>query len=328
MNPARSNHPDGNVAISSAGPARLRRVEFHAMGTRCSIQYLCGDEAAAATFERRAVGWVVAFEAKYSRFRTDSLISRINAAAGREWVPVDTTTESLFELADTLHHVTRGILDPTMLPLVKLWDYKAKAPSVPDDAGIAAAKSLVGWTKVRRTAGRVMLPQAGMALDLGGFGKEYAVDMVAGIAVEQGLTDVLVDFGHDIFALGSPPDAQHWHVGLEDPANPGTHRGSIAVSGMGVASSGDYLRCFEINGRRFGHIIDPRTGWPVANGCRQVTVVAQNCLFAGVLSTTAFVLGTREGIPFIEAFPGAEAIMTTATARAQTKGFFNHVVTS
>lgn len=304
----------------------LRRVEFRAMGTVCSIQFACADPERARAYGHRAVSWVNAFEAKYTRFRPDSLIGRINAAAGREWVAVDPATEALFELCDTLHNSTNGILDPTMLPLVKLWDYKSENPTVPDAASIATAKALVGWRTVRRATGRVMLPRQGMALDFGGFGKEYAVDMVAQLAAEQGIANVLVDFGHDISALGRPPDAAFWHIGLEDPARPGTHRESIAVSGRGVASSGDYLRSFTINGTRYGHIIDPRTGWPVSNGCIQSTVIAQNCLLAGVLSTTAFVLGAREGIPLIEGFPGAEGLITSTTARAQTKGFFQHVV--
>lgn len=296
------------------------------MGTRCSLQFTCADSERARAFERRAVSWVQAFEAKYSRFQPDSLISRINAAAGREWVPVDAKTEALFELCDTLHQFTRGILDPTMLPLIRLWDYKAKSPVIPDADAIAASLELTGWRKVRRTAGRVMLPREGMALDLGGFGKEYAVDMVAGLAAEHGINGVLVDFGHDLFALGSPHDAALWHIGLEDPAHPGTHNASIAITNKGVASSGDYLRCFVVNGTRYGHIIDPRDGRPVSNGCTQATVVADNCLLAGVLSTTAFVLGARTGLEFIEDFPGAEGLITTTVARAQTKGFFNYVV--
>ena len=324
MNPAHSN--TSTVLPPPSSSDALHRVDFHAMGTRCSLQFTCADPQRARAFERRAVSWVQAFEAKYSRFQPDSLISRINDAAGRDWVQVDATTEALFELCDTLHHITRGILDPTMLPLIRLWDYKAKTPVIPEARAITAALELVGWNKVRRSAGRVMLPRVGMALDLGGFGKEYAVDMVAGLAAEHGIAGALVDFGHDMFALGSPHDAALWHIGLEDPARPGTHNASIAITNKGIASSGDYLRCFVVDGTRYGHIIDPRDGRPVSNGCTQTTVVADNCLLAGVLSTTAFVLGPRLGLEFIESFPGAEGLITTSIARAQTKGFFNHVV--
>jgi thiamine biosynthesis lipoprotein len=167
-----------------------------------------------------------------------------------------------------------------------------------------------------------------MALDFGGFGKEYAVDIVAQIALNHGVANALVDFGHDLRVLGQPPGRPAWHVGLEDPRHPGTSTESIAVSGSrGVASSGDYLRCFKIAGRRYGHIVDPRTGWPVANGCQQATIIADTCLQAGVLSTTAFVLGVVPALALIQTHPGAEGLLTTENSRAQTRGFHRYVTT-
>jgi thiamine biosynthesis lipoprotein len=221
--------------------------------------------------------------------------------------------------------MTQGVLDPTALPLIALWDYKAENPRIPSAAEIAAARALVGWKKVQRAPGKVFLPERGMALDFGGFGKEYAVDVTAQIAVDHGIKHALIDFGHDLRAVGGPPGRSAWHIGLEDPTKPGVAAGSIAMVGKGVASSGDYIRCFVIEGKRYGHIIDPRTGWPVSNGCMQSTVVASSCLQAGVLSTTAFVLGVPKGIEFVQACPGAEGLLVTDRVRAQTRGFFNYV---
>ena len=313
--------------MDSAGA--LQRIAFRAMGTKCEIQYACDDPKRAVAFERTAMGWVQAFEAKYSRFRDDSLIGRINAAAGREWIEIDAEMEQMLKLCDTLFFLTQGILDPTALPLLTIWNYKVEHPVLPTESEIAAARRLVGWSKVQRTPGKIFLPEAGMALDLGGFGKEYAVDIVAEIAADLGIANVLVDFGHDLRALGKPPGRPAWHVGLEDPKQPGTSAGSVALGGSrGIASSGDYLRRFTHDGKRYGHIIDPRTGRPVANDCLQSTVIAGTCLHAGVLSTTAFVLGVAKGIEFIQTFPGAEGQIVTECARAQTRGFFNHVVST
>lgn len=304
----------------------LRRVNFPAMGTVCEVQYAAGTEAQATSFERSVVQWVQGFEAKYSRFRPDSLVSRINAAAGREWVAVDAEMEQMLKLCDTLNFMTQGVLDPTALPLIKLWNWKAENPRVPSPEEIAAAKRLVGWAKVQRSPGKIFLPEAGMALDFGGFGKEYAVDFAAQIALDHGVTSALVDFGHDLRSLGVPPGRPAWHVGLEDPTQPGKTAGSVGLQGSrGIASSGDYIRCFKIEGRRYGHIIDPRTGWPVSNGCTQATVIASTCLQAGALSTTAFVLGVPKGIEFIQSFQGAEGLLVTDKIRAQTRGFFNYV---
>jgi thiamine biosynthesis lipoprotein len=314
---------------AATGPVEpLLKLSFPALGTNCEIQYAApGGAGQQREFEHRAVDWVAAFEGKYSRFRPDSLLSRINAAAGRDWVEVDSEMEELFKLCDTLAFMTQGVLDPTLLPLIRLWNWKAERPALPSAEEVAAARRLVGWSKVRRAPGRVLLPETGMALDFGGFGKEYAVDMVAQIAVNCGIKDVLVDFGHDLRALGAPPGKPAWHIGLEDPEHPGTSWASTAIhDGRGIASSGDYIRCFVADGRRFGHIIDPRTGRPVGNGCTQATVVAPTCLQAGVLSTTAFVLGIPQGIDFIQSCPGAEGILLAGKTRAQTRGFYNHVV--
>ena len=322
--PAVVTHGKARATQPAAG---MRHLRFFAMGTTCEIQYVCEDFAQASRFEHAAVAWVQAFEAKYSRFRESSLVGRINAAAGRDWVAIDQDMEQMLKLCDTIYFLTQGVLDPTALPLIRLWNYQAATPAIPTDEAIAAARRLVGWNKVRREPGRVMLPMPGMALDFGGFGKEYAVDLVAQIALDHGLADVLVDFGHDLRAFGAPPGKPAWHIGLEDPRQPGQSAGSVALGGgRGIASSGDYVRRFVVDGRRYGHIVDPRTGRPVANGAMQATVVGSTCLHAGILSTAAFVLGVPQGIDFIQSLAGAEGLIVTDRLRAQTRGFFNHVV--
>jgi thiamine biosynthesis lipoprotein len=307
----------------------LHKLSFPALGTTCEVQYVSPEDGPPMEdFEATAVNWVLGFEAKFTRFRPSSLISRINAAAGRSWVEVDAEMEEMFRLCDSLHAMTQGVLDPTALPLIRLWNWKAEHPTIPAPDQIEAARRLTGWRKVQRAPGKVLLPEPGMALDFGGFGKEYAVDIIAQAAAGFGIDNVLVDFGHDLRARGAPPGRPAWHIGLEDPNHPGRTSGSLAINDLGVASSGDYVRSFKIGGRRYGHIIDPRTGWPVANGCIQATVIAGTCLQAGVLSTTAFVLGLQEGIALIRSFPAAEGIISTETQRAQTPGFFRHVASS
>jgi FAD:protein FMN transferase len=318
--------PTSGPATSRPGQT-LRRLACPALGTTCEVQYAATDcDRQKAEFEHAAVSWVQAFESKYSRFLPDSLVSRINRAAGREWVAVDAEMEQMLKLCDSLHFMTQGLLDPTALPLIWLWNWKAAEPRLPSTVEITAAMRLVGWSKLQRASGRVFLPEAGMALDFGGFGKEYAVDVVAQIAVDHGIDNVLVDFGHDLRALGAPPGRPAWHIGLEDPERPGKCWASVGLGGgRGIASSGDYIRCFKIGGRRYGHIIDPRTGWPVANGCTQATVIAASCLQAGVLSTAAFVLGVPKGLELIQSLPGAEGMLFANGTRAQTRGFYQYV---
>jgi thiamine biosynthesis lipoprotein len=319
------------LAAADAGRAEVRRldtVSWNALGTVCQILFAAETRPQAEAFRQAAVAWVTTFEARYSRFRPDSALSLINASSGRGWVEVDEEMDRMLDVCATLFEMTGGMLDVTSLPLIKLWDFRAERPRIPTEAEIAAARRLVGWGRVERRRGEVLLPRAGMSLDFGGWGKEYAVDAVAEIAKTHGIESALIDFGHDVRAIGAPPERPAWHIGLEDPARPGTHRGTIALKDRSVASSGDYVRGFVIGNRRYGHIIDPRSGYPVSNGCLQATVVAGTCLQAGVLSTTAFVLGPVDGIRLIQNSYGAEGLLLTHRARHQSRGFFNHVVES
>jgi thiamine biosynthesis lipoprotein len=207
-----------------------------------------------------------------------------------------------------------------------LWDYRETHASLPTDSAIAETMALIGWDKVERKPGAVFLPKPGMALDLGGFGKEYAVDKVAAIAVGNRIAACLVDFGRDIHALGVPPGAPAWHIGLENPEMPGASWSSLAAVDMGIATSGDYRRFFEHAGRRYGHIIDPRVGKPAINGILAVTIAANSCLEAGVLSTAVFVLGEEAGMKLVEGTFGAEGCIFMNSGIQQTSKFYEHVV--
>jgi thiamine biosynthesis lipoprotein len=300
-------------------------MEFQALGTRCLVLYADPSDSNSVLFESAVQEWIVRFEARYSRFKPTSLVSRINDAAGLGWVAIDQEMEQMLDVCAQLYALTSGILDCTTGPLLRLWDYRRTHSTLPTDAQVAQCLTLVGWPQVQRRPGQVFLPHQGMMLDFGGWGKEWAVDAVTQLARQFGLDAVLVDFGHDVRGLGRPPGRTAWHLGVENPDRPGTHQGSIALTGdRGVASSGDYQRFFLHNGRRYSHIIDPRTGRPVSHGCRQFTVLADTCFQAGILSTTAFVLGPVAGLDFIQRFPGTEALMTSGSDRHQTRGWWKH----
>jgi thiamine biosynthesis lipoprotein len=299
----------------------VRHLEFQALGTNCSIKFRLEDHRKALTFAAEALGWLGEFEAKFSRYRPDSLISRINAAAGGDWIPVDDEAEHMLGLAEDLYQRTNGILDPTMLPLLRVWDWKTAHAKLPAATEVKAALALTGWKKVQRRPGAVRLPVAGMGLDFGGFGKEYAVDYLARMARQSGIADALIDLGRDIYALGGNGRQPFWHVGIEDGCNPGHCWGGLAVTDCAVSASGDYARKFTHDGIRYGHILDPRTGWPVANGLRAVTVVASSCLEAGVYSTTVFVLGAREGIHLASLARGVEVCAQSESGIEGTRGF-------
>ena len=305
-----------------AASAGFYKLSFQAMSTLCRVHFRTLEPRLARDFQNEVVRWVAWFEARYSRFIPDSLIGRINTAAGEHWVEVDSETEALLNLCQEMIFFTRGVFDPTALPLMRLWNWKANPPVVPTDAAVKAALELVGWRKLQRRKGAIFLPQPGMCLDLGGIGKEYAVDRVLALALQRGIDNVLVDFGQDVRVHGEPPEKGAWHIGLDDPKNPGHCWTGVAVTNHAVATSGDYVRNFFHQGRRYGHILDPRTGYPVNNGTLAVSVIAPHCTFAGILSTTVFVLGPKEGIELMGLCPGVEGAITTDSIRHQTKGFY------
>ena len=336
--PAASGNPFSNTDGASAVLARLRasaresfrdgahELTFHAFGTHCRVSF-AAPAPRASELKRLALEWVAAFEAKYSRFLPDSLISRINGAAGRVPVAIDAEAEQLFALCDQMHFITRGVFDPSALPLIQLWNWKADPPMIPSDDAIDAAKQRVGWRKVQRAPSSIFLPLAGMGLDLGGMGKEFAVDCVAQLLASRGAIAVLVDFGADVRVIGLPPDGRPgWHIGLDDPRQPGRCWCGLGLRDGAVATSGDYVRRFEIEGRNYGHILDIRSGWPVDNGNRAVSVVAPSCTLAGMLSTAAFVLGPEEGLRLIDAQSGTAGAIVTGQGILTSRHFYEHVV--
>lgn len=304
--------------------AGFYKLSFTAMNTACRVHFRTIDPRLAQEFQNEVLRWVAWFEARYSRFIPDSLISRINAAAGEYWVEVDAETEALFNLCQEMIFFTKGVFDPTSLPLIKLWNWKASPPVMPTDEQIAVARELTGWQKVERRRGGIFLPRAGMSLDLGGIGKEYAVDRTLTMALQRGIENVLVDYGQDVRVHGQPPERSAWHIGLEDPKSPGKCWAGVVVDNHAVATSGDYVRHFTRDGRRYGHIIDPRTGYPVYNGMLSASVIAPNCTLAGIMSTSAFVLGPKEGLEMMALCRGVEGAVITETNKVTTRNFYQY----
>lgn len=310
----------GTARFESVG--MVSELTFQAMGTQCRVSFAGIGPARPAA--EAVLGWVATFEARYSRFLPGSWISQINAHAGSGWIALDPEASQLLTLCGQLVYLSRGLLDPTALPLVRIWDWKSAR--VPSDAEIAEAKARVGWNRIQLAPGRIRLPLAGMAIDLGGVGKEFAVDQVILLMASMGVRSALVDFGADIRVLGLPTDGRPaWKIGLEDPKAPGQPWTHLILREGAVATSGDYLRGFTHGGRRFGHILDPRTGRPVDNGVLAASVLAPSCTQAGMLSTALCVLGAEEGRRLLAATPGVEGCILTSQGIVTSPRFYEHV---
>ena len=326
--PATGRGPEEAVRARIRSDARLGRgpgaheLLFAAMGTRCRVSLRGGPAPEAVA--TAVLDWVGGFEGRYSRYVEDSWLSRVNAAAGGDWTPMDAEAEQLMRLCGQLAYLTHGALDATSLPLTRLWDWRRGR--VPTDAEVEAARGLVGWRGVELAPGKIRLSRAGMAIDLGGVGKEYAVDQTILMLARMGVGSALVDYGADIRVMGLPGDGRAaWKIGLEDPANPGHARVHVVVRDGAVATSGGYVRGFDAGGRRFGHIVDPRTGRPAANDVLAASVLAPSCTQAGMLSTAICVLGAESGRRLLSTTPGVEGCIVTKMGLVESGRFHEHV---
>jgi FAD:protein FMN transferase len=292
---------------------RLFRHPFTAMGTPNELQLWAVDEAAARRAATAAIADVRRIEAKYSRYRDDSVTARINAGAGLDPVAIDGETAALLRYADRCHRLSGGRFDLTAGALARLWDFKAAVPRLPDAAALAAALALVGWDGVEWDERAIRLPRLGMAIDLGGIGKEYAADRAAVVCVEHGVAHGLVNLGGDVRVIGPQPDGGPWRIGIRHPRPPRTSP-DAAIAGIdlaegALATSGDYERFAVIDGRRYCHILNARTGYPVE--CWQsVSVVAPMCVVAGSCATIAML--QEDGA---DAFLAAQQVGWLAVAR-------------
>lgn len=280
-----------------ADGGQIFRIRFQAMASPCEVVMAGIDERKAQHLAKAVVDEVRRIEAKFSRYRTDSIVSRINAAAGGEPVLCDEETWSLLEYAESLYQSSDGLFDITSGVLRRAWNFDLK--QVPSDEQLADALRLVGWSRVERDRQQVRLPEAGMEVDFGGFGKEYAADRAGAILSQQGLTHGYVSLAGDMRFVGPKPDGRPWMIGIQDPRQKGQLVATIPMERGGLATSGDYERFFEVDGRRYCHIIDPHTGQPAAHW-RTISVVAPLAVVAGSCSTIAM-LKQSQGIGYLEA---------------------------
>lgn len=268
-------------------------IRFQAMASGCSVLLAAPDQALA----QHAIAEVRRIELKYSRYRPDSIVSRINQAAGRDWVELDGETDGLLDYADSLYRISAGRFDISTGVLRRAWNFSSAR--VPAPAELAPLLALTGWPRVERAPGRVRLPRVGMELDFGGFGKEYAADRAAACLLARGARSGYVNLGGDLRVLGPQPDGAPWEIGIQDPREPAATIASIALSGGALATSGDYERYVEVDGRRYCHILDPASGYPVTHW-RSVSVVAPLAAAAGSCATIAMLQGAQ-GLAFLEA---------------------------
>lgn len=266
------------------------------MASPCEVHVSGGDRAAAERIFALAAAEAARVEAKFSRYRRGNVVDAINSAEGRTIV-VDDETARLLDYAARLFELSDGKFDVTSGVLRRAWRFDG-SDRVPSEQTVAPLLALVGWHKVRWRSPQVTLPP-GMEIDLGGIGKEYAVDRTAAL-VRPLSESCLINFGGDLLALGPQEGDRPWRVGIESLAGDGATAKQIDLDVGALATSGDARRFLLKDGKRHGHVLDPKTGWPVADAPRSVTVAAPTCTEAGMLATLALLRGS-DAAAFLDA---------------------------
>ena len=247
------------------------------------------------------------YEQLLSRTVEGSDAWRINHANG-EPVEVSEDMTAVLRCAQTISERSNGAFDVTIGPASTLWDFKSDEHTLPDADTLAAAAELVDYTRLQMDGTTVTLP-AGMIIDLGAIAKGYIADRIKDWLKEHGVEHAILSFGGNVIAIGAKPDGSPWKVGIQDIDQP-TGESMLVTTDIDASAvtSGIYERGFDLDGVRYHHLLSPFTGWPVQNELASVTIFSDSSMIGDALSTTAFVLGTEEGLKLIESLEGVEAV--------------------
>jgi len=294
-------------AVPGAG-APTARLLGRCMGCDWSVTYVAPEGPDSAQLTQGIASVLGRVIEQMSTWEPDSAITRFNRAAPGSWLPLP--PEFALVLACALHvaRASGGALDPTAGSLVTLWGfgssgrYQQSGFTLPAAESIAGALRHCGWQRLQVNTTTMQIHQpGGLELDLSAVAKGFAVDEVSRYLRGQGIVHHLVDIGGELRGAGMKPDGQPWWVDVQLPPDiQGVTPTRIALHGLSVATSGDYQQGFSINGRRYSHCIDPRSGEPVSNGVCSVTVLNQDCMLADAWSTALMVLGFEAGGPIAE----------------------------
>jgi len=304
------------IFISGCGTKEYSKVEF-LMDTVVEIKVYHKNKGEAQKAIDSSMEEMRRVEQKMSFFLPGSEVSRINKEAflkgekgsllTERWITVSDELFSLLEESVLLSKLTKGSFDITIFPLWKIWKFRGENPEVPGKREIERVLKLVDYNNVILKDGRINFARKGMGIDLGGIAKGYAVDAAVNVLKEKDINSAMVNAGGDMYVLGRK-QGKPWRIGIRHPRREGEILGIIEVENKAVVTSGDYERFFFSGGKRYHHIINPKTGYP-ADECQSVTIVAKEATFADGLATGIFVLGPKEGMALIENLEGVEGVI-------------------
>ncbi len=280
----------------------------HVIGTLCRVDLM--EKGSNAAY-REIFDRLRTIEEELSANKEGTELDAVNRAAGVAPVAVGADMMAVAKKAVRYAELSGGAFDPTIGPLVKLWNIGSPEARIPSADEIRSALALVGWRDlvIDEAAGTLYLKRPGMRLDFGAIAKGFAADAVAEILARRRIPRAVIDLGGNVLVWGVKKDGSRWRVGVQDPSGlRGSHIGIVSIPAKTLVTSGIYERYFEEDGKRYHHILSTRDGYPISNGLISVTIVADRSVDADGLSTSAFALGWEKGKALVESIPGAEAI--------------------
>ncbi len=280
---------------ASMKPIKIHEFSFNAMGSPCEIKLYAPHKQHAQKVAQCVIDDVKRLEFKYSRYKSESFLCRINKIAkNAEMIEVDEETAGLLNYANTCYELSDGLFDITSGVLRKAWDFKSPQPLFDKEGLIHELLNFVGWEWVYWKNPTLQFLKKGMEIDFGGIVKEYAADRSATLCLQAGIQNGLINLGGDIKIIGSHIP---WRIGIQHPREKNKLLKTLVLTQGALASSGDYERYFIFNGVRYGHILNPKTGYPVKH-LAAVSVVADLCVIAGSASTIAM-LKEENGVAWL-----------------------------
>lgn len=316
------------LAACKSEPTELR-IEGETMGTTYHIVALdAGDDLEGAEVKTAVEAALVKVNAQMSNWDPNSEVSKFDERQDTDPVAISPELAKVMAAAAEVNHLSEGQFDVTLGPLIELWGFGARTPETPhpSDAAITAALAEVGQDKVlvldmQSDPPTLAKSRPGANVYLAAIAKGYGVDVVGQTLHDLGLTDYMVEIGGELVTAGHNLQGKPWQIGIERPdAGDRSVQEVVALSGLGMATSGDYRNYFEQDGVRYSHIIDARTGRPVTHATASVTVLADTAMMADAWATALLALGQERGLPIAEA-QGLAVLFIARDAQAGDNGF-------
>lgn len=313
----------GGCRSKNVEPAE--KTEFM-LGTICTIQVYDGNknEALDKAFQR-----IKQIENEMSINKAGTEFDAIANVAGKNFVKVSDDTFAVVKKGLYYAEQSKGAFDITIGPLVKLWGIGTDNAKVPTQSEINTAKALVGYKDLvlDEANKKVMLKRAGMSIDAGGIGKGFAADEAAKVLKQYGVKHAIINLGGNVLVIGDNPDGRPWGIGIQNPFEPrGEKVGALSATNKTIVTSGIYERYIEKNGKKYHHILNPFTGYPMENSLASVTVVTDVSFDADAMTKYIFYQGLEKGPEYVKnSLPGVEAIFVTKDKRVYvTEGLKNN----